>query len=257
MRKIFALFFLFLLSFYASSQVWKLQRFEVYGAFTTFHFFGDIGGSADKSNLFGLKDISIRSTRPGFSAGGIFRLDEKIYLKADYSFGFLAANDVGSKNAYRGYAFSSLANEISVRGVYFIIPESNQNYYYTVMQLRGGLRKLNRPISVYTFLGVGSIFYHLSPNTELQDRIINDNIETGHNFAMLFPFGIGIKYAFIPRISLGAELSARYVLSDYLDGFSTQYSKFNDLYYQINFKVYYRFPRSKSMKGYNQNNRRR
>ncbi len=246
MKKTAISIFLILFSIVTYGQAWKLQRLEVYGGLTTFHYFGDIGGSADKSNWFGIKDISIRSTRPGFSAGVVFRLDEKIYAKADLSLGVLASTDRNSVNYLRGHSFSTITNEISIRGLYFIIPESNQNYYYSVMQLRGGLRKLNQPFSLYAFFGVGSAFYSVFPNQSLKsDPRFNDN----SSFAMLFPVGIGAKMAFIPRISFGAELSARYVLSDYLDGFTTKKSKYNDVYYLFNFNVYYRFPRAKHLKG--------
>jgi len=246
MKKIVASVVLIIVSIFAYSQAWKLQRVEIYGSFTTFHYFGDIGGSADQSSWFGLKDISIRSTRPGFSSGIIYRLEEKIYLKADFSLGYLASTDKYSVNSARGHSFSSFANEVSLRGIFFIIPESNQNYYYSVMQLRGGLKKLNQPFSLYAFLGVGSLFFNVSPN---QSLLVDSRFTKDQSFAMIFPVGVGVKFAFIPRISFGAELGARYVLSDYIDGFTTKNSKFNDVYYQFNFKVYYRFPRAKRLKG--------
>lgn len=226
---------------FSIAQLWKQRRYEVYGAFTTLHYFGDIGGSADKSNLFGLKDISIRSTRPGFSAGGTFRLTEILYIKANYTLGFMASSDKGSVNERRNFAFSTLANEFSVQGMFFFKPENDRNYYYSVMQLRGGLHQLNKPLSYYIFAGFGGNFFKVSPK---ESMIGSNRFTSNQNFSMLIPVGIGLKFAFSPDISLGAELGARYLFSDYIDGFTSPTSKYNDIYYTVNFKFIYRIPKS-------------
>lgn len=214
---------------------------------STFHYFGDIGGSADENNLLGVKDVRLGSIRFGFSGGIVYRLEEKLYLKGHTSFGFLTQTDKGSINEIRNNSFSTYVNEISLQAMYFIIPESEQNYNYSVMQLRGGLRHLNTPLSVYAFAGVGGLLFSVTP----KDNLITDNRYDGdHSFAVVIPVGIGVKYAALPRISVGAEIGGRFVTSDYIDGFTTVYSKHNDVYYIMNFKVYYRFPRSKMIKGY-------
>jgi opacity protein-like surface antigen len=230
-----------------SAQTWKLNRIEAYGGLSTFHYFGDIGGSADENNLFGLKDIKLRSTRFGFSGGIVYRVEEKLYIKGYTSFGFFTQTDKGSINAARNNSFTTNANEISLQAMYFIIPESEQNYHYSVMQLRGGLRHLNNPLSVYAFAGIGGLFFSVTP----KDNLVTDNRFNGdHSFAVVIPVGIGVKYAALPRISVGAEIGGRFVTSDYIDGFTTVNSKHNDVYYLMNLKVYYRFPRSKKIKGY-------
>ena len=246
MRRIIVIFILLVFSQTGFSQVWKLQRIEAFGGLSTYHYFGDIGGSADKSNLGGLKDINFKSIRPGFNFGGIFRLEERFYIKGYLSFGVLYQTDEGSKNEHRHLAFSTIANEFSLQGMYFIIPESNQNYYYSVMQMRGGLNRLNKPFSLYTFFGVGSLFYDVKPKDNL---IGSASFKDNNSFAMVFPIGVGVKLNFIPRISFGAELGVRYVLSDTIDGLSTDNSQYNDIYYLFNFKVFYRFPRAKKLKG--------
>lgn len=222
------------------TQAWKYRRYEIYGGIPTFHYFGDIGGSADKSNLFGLKDISLRAIRPGFAIGGIYRANEKFSIMANYNFGLLSQTDKGSRNEARNFAFTTLINEVSVQGMFFIIPEKEKNYYYSVMQLRGGLKQFNKPLSVYVFGGIGATFFSVTP----KESFVGSERFTSKSFTPAVPVGVGVKFAFTSQISFGAELGFRYLLTDYVDGFTSVSSKHNDLYYVMNFKVIYRFKKT-------------
>ena len=43
-----------------------------------------------------------------------------------------------------------------------------------------------------------------------------------------------------PNINFGIELAGRYSFSDYLDGYTSQYSSSNDVYYFLNFTITYK-----------------
>jgi len=238
---------IFFLSESISAQTWKQRRLEAYGGISTLNYFGDIGGSADKSNLFGLKDISIRSTRPGISLGVSYRLTKLFYVRTHYTLGYITQSDKGSINNNRNYAFTTMLNEISFQGVFFIKPESDKNYYYSVMQLRGGLNQLNKPLSFYVYGGVGGSFFSVTPKENL---VGSNRFTNNQSFTLAIPIGIGLKFAYSPTISFGAELGVRYLFSDYIDGFTSVNSKHNDLYYLMNLKVIYRFPKSKRLRGF-------
>lgn len=244
MKRILLISILFFISHLSFSQAWKVRRFEIWGGLSVFQFYGDIGGSASANNLYGLKDIKLNSTRPGFNIGASFRLEERIYLHGTNTFGFLSASDKNSRNSSRDYAFSAIADEISIQGVVFLIKE-NQNYYYSIMKKRGGLNKINRPLSVYVFAGFGGLFYKTFPKDNLVGSPRFDNTQV---LTLTAPLGIGAKLAFSPKVSYGVELGARYVFSDQLDGLTTQYSKYNDLYYIINIKVIYRLYKGRGLK---------
>ena len=59
-------------------------------------------------------------------------------------------------------------------------------------------------------------------------------------FTAAIPLGVGSTMATSPSITLGAELGFRYAFTDNLDGYTSQYSRANDVYYFFNFTFIYR-----------------
>jgi hypothetical protein len=64
-------------------------------------------------------------------------------------------------------------------------------------------------------------------------------METG-GFSAVIPGGLGATLIYTPNINFGLELGGRYVFTDYLDGFTSQYSSANDVYYFLNFTFTYK-----------------
>ncbi len=244
MKRLILLFLFFSIIISGNSQAWKNKRIELWGGVCVFQYFGDIGGSADESSWFGLKDIRLKSSRPGFNIGVGYRLTDRVYAYGSSSFGFFAATDKGAVNSARNFTFHSVANEFSIQGVYYLIRE-NQNYYYSIMKMRGGLKKVNQPVSVFIFTGFGGVFSKPFAEDNLID---NPQFSDKSTFALTFPFGVGAKLNFTPELSFGVDLGARFVLSDQLEGLTTQFSKHNDLYYVLNFKAIYRLSKGKGIK---------
>jgi len=245
MKRTIAIFLSLTVAITGYSQTWKRNRVEVFAGIPINHYFGDIGGSASSSSMLGIKDISYRAIRSGISFGATFRLNQALYVQGAANIGYLGNTDEGSRNETRNYGFSTYGTELTATAMYFLIPESDQNYFYSVMDLRGGLRKIRKPYSLYIFAGMGGLFYKVTPKLDLIDSERFDNSE---KFATVIPLGVGVKYQLLPRTLLGAELGARYVLSDYIDGFSPSQSKHNDVYYTLSFKLYYRISYQKFIK---------
>ena len=63
--------------------------------------------------------------------------------------------------------------------------------------------------------------------------------------AMAFPVGLGIKYGLTPDWMMGLELGGRWVTTDYLDAFTSQYSKAHDFYYIVSFQMIYKIDTSR------------
>jgi len=59
-------------------------------------------------------------------------------------------------------------------------------------------------------------------------------------FAAVFPLELNANYFFSRNINFELEISGQYALSDYLDGYTSQYSKHNDVYHYLNFVVIYK-----------------
>jgi len=238
MKRFSLLIILSFIVFSGYSQIWRLQRYEVWGAVSVFQYFGDCGGTASSNNLMGLKDISIKANRPGFTVGGIYREDARLYFQVSNSFGLFTQTDAGSRNDLRNFAFNTIANETSVQGLYFFIKESDRSYSFSIKQ---ALKNANQLFSMYAFVGMSSLYYKVTP----LESLIDNSRFVDKNFTLAFPVGVGVKFTFTPSFSLGADLGRRWTLSDYLDGFTSDWSKHKDAYYILNLKLFYRLPKAK------------
>ena len=52
--------------------------------------------------------------------------------------------------------------------------------------------------------------------------------------------GLGSTMIYSPNFNFGVELTGRYTFSDNLDGYTSQYSSSNDVYYFFNFTITYK-----------------
>lgn len=220
-----------------NAQVWKKTPIEAFAGLSGLHYFGDIGGSPDASNLGGLRDINFLKIRPGIYFGARYRIAKPLQIKAYFASGFLAQSDFGSRNEGRKFAFLTFTNELSLLAEFYIIPESDDNYFYSIMQIRGGLRHFRQPWAVYVFGGAGALQFLVSPRESLvgSNRFIDDK-----NFTVVIPAGLGVKYAIMPRISMGMELGVKYTFTDFLDGFTSPTSQHNDIFYSFVLKANYK-----------------
>jgi hypothetical protein len=238
MKKYIAILAVVICSFHGYSQPWKSARLEVFGGFSGLQYFGDIGGTADATNLLGLKDINLGKLRPGVLVGARYHITKPFQVKASFQTGFLTQADDGSRNEGRELSFSTYISEITAVAEYYIIPESDENYYYSIMQVRGGLRHFKQPYSLYVFAGLGGIYYSVTPDELL---LASPRFNGDKHITMVIPAGVGFKYAILPKICLGLELGGRYTFTDYLDGYTSPYSKHNDVYYSFallfNYKI--------------------
>jgi hypothetical protein len=232
-------------TFTIEAQSWKQTRFEVFSGAIAFQYFGDIGGSSSNSML-GIKDMNLFKTRPGLSIGVRYQITKPIQVKTTYTTGFISQSDVGSRNAQRDYAFTTFINEVIVMGEYYLIPEGDNNNIYPIMALRGGIKHFRQPFSIYLTLGAGGVYYSVKPNAKLA---ADSRFSTGTNYAAVIPMGGGIKYSFLPKISLGVEIIGRITTTNYLDGLSPQKSSFDDMYHSIMFKLAYKIQTEKNTMG--------
>ncbi|QKG79008.1 DUF6089 family protein [Tenuifilum thalassicum] len=253
MRSVSIILLGMIINLHLFGQSWKQNRIDININLPINHYFGDVGNSAGSGFVTSIKDFRLRALRGGFGGGISFKINSFITTQATVNTGFLGNTDDGAYYSSRGYRFSTFGSEIAAKGLYFIIPESNQNYYYSIMDLRGGLRHINKPFSLYVFLGVGGLFFNTSVNDAMLSRVPPDGstkkeIDDSKHISLIIPFGIGCKYEFLPRFQFGAELGAKYSTTDYLDGFSSVNSKFNDMYYTLNLSIYYKIPYHKLLK---------
>ncbi len=148
--------------------------------------------------------------------------------------------DEGTKNFARKYSYKTQIIESTIQLEYY--------FFYTDLFGRkdwDGL-VLNIPtFGLYVFTGAGTIFSNPNPEAGNQDYIFDDDYS---KISMVVPYGLGMQYRFNKKWAASFEVGRRFILSDYLDGFSPDASDKNDMYYFALISVNYRFKPFSGMK---------
>jgi hypothetical protein len=251
LRKIVILIFpMFFMISGGYSQKWKLRRYEGIVGIGTAHYFGDLGGTPDKNNLFGIKDIELFNTRPSFYFAARYKIRQNMAVKANFVFGFLKGDDDKGRNIERNAAFSSMIFEPSAQFEFSIISEEQRFRTNAMFNKRGMINNYSH-YNLYAFAGVGGVFGWVKPKKNLvnyDNRYGIDKSPAG--FA--FPIGLGFKYVLSANLSIGAEFGGRITTTDWLDGYAPNiiypygtFSHAQDIYYFADFNVIYRIKTSR------------
>lgn len=226
----------------ASAQRWKLRRYEVGLGVGAMQIFGDIGGTADKNNWFGIKDIKIDETNLTFSGVVRYKINPFFSAKTNFNYGRGQGTDEGSRND-RGRSYKVNLFEFSATGEYFFLPE-DRKYRSSAMYSRRGMLNNYNTFSSYLFVGIGVAATYSRHGEAV--ILPSDEYRSGRNLAPVIPLGIGVKYVIDDRMLINADFGYRYALSDYIDGYKqTWNSKSNDIYYFLNISVNYRLKTSR------------
>ena len=220
------LFFLiacFLVNLTVNAQAWRMRRYEAVFGLGTTNYFGDIGGYSNSENILGLKDINLTQTGPTLYVGARYKLYETLALKLNISYGYLFGDDEGGTNETRNFKFHTGLFEPSVQVEYTFIKEREAMSY--LMMKGRGMNQFNASISAYVFTGLGGAFF----KTTKKENLKNFDFDFPP-VALVIPIGIGVKYGLNSNWSIGFELGGRYSTTDYIDGYSSDYSESNDVY---------------------------
>ena len=236
MRKFVALLlFICLYSSGLKAQIWESRRWEISGGIGPTLFFGDIGGFSPDENLLGLKDIGGRQTRYNASGTVKYRILRDLNVRATFTGGTFHASDMKGSNVDRGFESSTIFFEPLAIAEYYFIKNKAENNYLFLKNSGRYISSLFYYFDFYAFTGFGANFFNVTGNDKLIERGM---VESGS--AVVIPVGIGTSFVFSPELNFGMEICGRYAFSDYLDGFSSQYSDSNDVYYTVNFTVTYK-----------------
>lgn len=227
-----------------NAQRWKLRRYEAVFGVGFLNYFGDVGGAATTENWFGIRDLSIKYTRPSFYLGTRFKIRENMGLKLNFMYGWMAGDDEGSKNNDRGFQFTSSVFEPSLQYEFSIISEEKRYSSSALFNKRGMVNNYSQ-INLYLYAGIGGVFFNPKANDALKNApAYNPDYAKS---AIVLPVGIGLKYVINQNWSLGAEFGVRLTTTDYMDAYSHPvFSKANDLYYFGFINGIYRIRTSKS-----------
>jgi hypothetical protein len=219
----------------SSSQIWTLKRWEAVAGIGPSFFFGDIGGYSQTKNILGLKDITFQQTRFDFNASLRYRVNQYLNVRLSLTSGILRATDVRGSNENRGYQATTFIIEPALIGEFYFIKNKAEDSYLFNKGDKPDLIGLLKTLDFYVFTGIGGCGYSVKGNTALEKHGFNPG-----GFTAVVPIGLGSTLIYSPNFNFGVELSYRYSFSDNLDGYTSQYSRSNDVYYFLNFTITYR-----------------
>lgn len=223
----------------SQAQVWKMKRYEAIIGIGTANYFGDIGGYSIGDNALGLKDLSIKSTRPTIYLGARYKVLEVVAVKLNLIVGFLSGSDEGKENDARNLEFSATIFEPSLQVEYSFLKEKEAQSY--LMMKGKGVKQFRSSLSSYVFAGIGGGFFWPKAKENLENFDLDYNKAT-----LVVPMGLGVKYGLNTNWSVGFELGGRLTTTDYLDGYTSTYSERNDVYYFAVINFVYKLETSRS-----------
>jgi hypothetical protein len=85
-------------------------------------------------------------------------------------------------------------------------------------------------------------------NNDGEEPVNNPGYNNNMVYSAVFPVGAGMKFSIDPRWSVGLELGYAFSMSDWLDGYASEWSEYPDSYYAISVKGIYKIRNDKNGK---------
>jgi len=229
-------------SYDASGQRWRLRRYEadLYASAVSFH--GDIG-LADRplaNNFNGM--------RPTLGIKPAYRLNRDLSVCLDLAFIMYGGSDKEGSTHGRLYSFTTMGFQHVARMEYYIIGEGRRFFSGAIYNRRGMINSYNQ-LYLYAFAGAGGVLSKAKVkdlNNGGEEPLSNPGYDNNMHYTPVFPLGGGIKFSVDPRWSLGLEIGYQFSLSDYLDGYASTWSQYNDSYYLTSVKAIYHIRNDRS-----------
>ena len=237
LRYLFVLLLTIAMAGTSYAQRWKLLRYELVGGIGSTNIFGDIGGAATRANLLGIKDLRFGATRPNLTLGARYRWKENQSFRLNLIYGMASENDKNAVNEKRGFISNSQLFEQSLQYEYYFIPEDKKLHSGAIFSRRGMMNNYAK-FAFYGFGGLGGLLYMPKVTYSLLPPPAQNVRGTGYTGVMML--GIGLKYIYSNKLVFGAELGGRYALSDGVDGYTSPFSKSNDIYYFATLSIGFR-----------------
>jgi len=232
-RIVLLLLFCCLTTTFLDAQLWRYKRWEASAGGGASFFFGDVGGFSRSENLLGIRDITYRQTRFAVNGNIKYRINRTVNARISLSYAMLHGVDKRGSNEGRDFEATTNIFEPALLGEYYFIKNKSENSY---LFLRGrSLWRLLTSLDLYAFAGAGAVSFDVTVNDNLAARGLPTK-----GFVPVIPAGIGATLIYTPNINFGLELGGRYAFTDYLDGYTSQFSSSNDVYYFLNFLVTYK-----------------
>jgi len=219
----------------ANAQMWKTKRYEASVGIGPSFFFGDIGGYSKGINVLGIRDITLKQTRFNINVNAKYKISEDLNIRLSVTSGVFHATDIRGSNESRLYEAATFFIEPTLIGEYYFIKNKRESSYLFSKGHQPGLADIFRSLDFYVFTGIGGCSYSVKGNSTLEAVMTKRG-----GFTAVIPGGVGSTLVYSNNFNFGLELTGRYSFSDNLDGYTSQYSSSNDVYYFFNFTITYK-----------------
>jgi len=243
-RSVLVIFFLILFVQFSSGQgsaLWRMKRYEGSLGLGPSFFFGDVGGYSQTINILGFKDLTFLQTRFNINGNLKYRITQDITVRASFTYGMFHATDERGSNPERAYESTISFFEPLVIGEYYFIKNRTERSWLFTKRRNASFGSFFKALDFYFLTGFGGINYSIKPNDALAAHGLDDK-----GFAPVIPVGFGSSIVFTPDVNFGIELAGRYTFTDNLDGYTSQFSSSNDVYYFLNFTITYKMKTGKN-----------
>ena len=171
------------------------------------------------TTVFG--DIGDWQIGPSVCTGVRYKFQKYWSVKANLIFGIGFGRDTLTRHNSRRYEFSTFIIESSVQVEYYFLFLEGRRY-----NNKGLLLDLPA-VGVYGFAGLGGSFFYPTPGGELENNYDDDFTK----LSLVVPIGVGARYNLNNDWSVGLEFGRRSTTTDYLDGYTSENSTANDVYF--------------------------
>ncbi len=182
------------------------------------------------TTVFG--DIGDWQIGPSVCTGVRYKFQKYWSVKANLIFGKGLGKDEGTRNHNRGYKFSTFIFEPSLQVEYYFLFLEGRRY-----NNKGLLLRLPA-VGVYGFAGLGGSYFNPTPGGELENNYDDDFTK----LSLVVPIGVGARYNLNNDWSVGLEFGRRSTTTDYLDGYTSENSAANDVYFfgvlSLSYKIF-------------------
>ncbi len=189
------------------------------------------------TTVFG--DIGDWQIGPSLYSGVSYRFQQNWSVKANLIFGKGFGSDEDTRNQDREYEFSTFIFEPSLQVEYYFLFLEGRRYD------NKGLLLVLPAVGVYGFAGLGGSFFNPTPGGKLENNYYDDFTK----LSLVVPIGVGARYNLNNEWSVGLEFGRRTTSTDYLDGYTSDDSKANDVYLfgvlSLSYKIFSPASRSK------------
>jgi hypothetical protein len=219
-----------------ASSRWKYRRWEVIAGAGTAHLYGDIGGYSKGSNALGFKDISIKNVRFNLAGSLRYMLNNDFSLRLNLNFTGLHASDSRGSNEARVLESTTFIIEPDFLAEYYLVKSRYDGVLLFGQNRKNFLLNFLYTFNIYGFAGLGTAIYKVDHS---ESDLASGTYSNG-GFALTIPAGFCLNMSWNARTTFGVEFAVKYALSDYLDGYSSQFSRSNDIYHTITFTYSYK-----------------